>query len=300
MERFMIGQFGRYNHEKHIRDFKPNFFGVEACLLGEEDIKELIKTANDEKFSIGIHFPLRTNGWRLRDPQFLSKDDETRRSSYDYMEKEINFLKDVRPKYILFHYPKPVVLDKSVDWTNWRFADDTEYYLEDDYSYQSFVTRSEELFSWLTDISMKNDFIPVLELDALNKYVYATDLLEILLDKYPRVKICLDIGRLHLQERLDENFNSFEFASRFAKYAEIIHLWNIKVTDNVEFSHYPPLPSLIPEEGWGDIRKYLEIINKENNSCKIMFEHRSDLISDEELISCYNWIKNILNEGLKF
>lgn len=296
MERFMIGQFGRFDYNKHTRDFKPSFFGVEACLLEEEDIKKLIDNANREEFNIGIHFPLRTKGWRLRDPQFLSKDDDTRESSYKYMENEINFLKEVKPKYILLHYPKPVLLDKSVDWTNWRFANDTEYYFEDSYSYENFSAKSEELFKWLSDISIENDFIPVLELDALNKYIYTTDLLKTLLDKYPRIKICLDIGRLHLQDKLDKNFNSFEFASRFAKYAEVVHLWNIKVTDNVEYNHYPTLPDLRPEEGWGDIEKYLEIIKKENKFCKILFEHRSDLISDEELESCYNWISNILNE----
>ncbi len=61
MERFMIGQFGRYNDDKHKRDFRHNFFGVEACLLEEKsDIERLIAVANDEKFNIGIHFPLDT------------------------------------------------------------------------------------------------------------------------------------------------------------------------------------------------------------------------------------------------
>lgn len=93
MERFMIGQFGRYDHDKHIRDFRPNFFGVEACLLEDRDIKKLTDMANNEKFNIGVHFPLRTKGWRLRDPQFLSKDNDIRKSSYKYMENEINFFK---------------------------------------------------------------------------------------------------------------------------------------------------------------------------------------------------------------
>lgn len=297
MERFMIGQFGRYSYDKHKRDFRENFFGVEACMLEDkDDIKKLIDTARSEKFNIGVHFPLRSKGWKLRDPQFLSKDHDIRRSSYEYMKDEINFLKQVKPTYVLLHYPKPVVIDKSVDWTNWRFADDTEYYFENDYSYEIFSEKSEELFKWLADISTKNDFIPVLELDALNKYVYGTNLLETLLERYSQVKLCLDIGRLHLQDKLDKNFDSFEFISRFVKYAEVIHLWNVKVTNNLEHSHFPVLPTLLVEEGWADVEKYLKIIKRENKLCKILFEHRSDLISDEELVNCYSWINNILTD----
>jgi len=82
------------------------------------EIQALIEASNNGKLNIGVHFPLKAGGWRLRDPQFLSKDDEVRKSSYDYMSDELDFLKDVKPKYVLCHYPKPVLLDESVDWAN--------------------------------------------------------------------------------------------------------------------------------------------------------------------------------------
>lgn len=295
MERFMIGQFGCYNREKQIRDFRSNFFGVEACLIEDDtDIKKLINKAEHDKFKIGVHFPLRAKGWKLRDPQFLSKDEEIRRSSYEYIKDEISFLKHVNTAYILFHYPKPVVLDEKVDWSNWRFADDTEYYWESEYPYEDFKSNSEELFKWLEDISILHSFTPILEFDALNKYLYQYDLLEHLLGKYPRIRLCLDIGRLHLQDKLDENFDGLTFTKRFAKYAEVIHLWNVKVASNIGNSHFPALPNLSPEEGWADIEAYLNIIGKENKTCKILFEHRSELITDEELDCCYNWVKSLL------
>lgn len=291
----MIGQFGHYNCDKHIRDFKDSFYGVEACLLKDDtDIHELITAANKGKFNIGIHFPLRAGGWRLRDPQFLSKDDEIRKSSYEYMKDELEFLKDIKPKYVLFHYPKPVILDSSVDWTNWRFADRTEYYFESDFPFKNLLEKSEKLFSWLDEMGNKNEFIPVLELDAISRYIYDSDILETLLNKYKRIRLCLDIGRLHLQDKIDINFDAHEFTKRFAKYAEVIHLWNVKVTNNIDNSHFPVLPSLKPEEGWADIEAYLRIIREENTTCKILFEHRSDIITDEELESCYNWVNELL------
>ncbi|WP_069650093.1 hypothetical protein [Caloranaerobacter ferrireducens] len=296
MERFMIGQYGNFSHEKQVRDFKDNFFGIEACLFEcGSDIQELISTAQKGQFNIGVHFPLRTGIWRLRDPQFLSKDDEIKRSSYEYIEKEVDFLKDIKPKYILFHYPKPVILDEHVDWTNWRFDDKTEYYFESEYSFEEFRMKSEEFFKWLDYKGKKNNFIPVLELDALNRYIYDSDLLETLLQRFSSIRICLDIGRLHLQDKLDKNFSALDVTRRFAKYAEAIHLWNVKVSNKIEFSHYPVLPNLSPEDGWADVETYLRIIKEENKTCKILFEHNSKSITDEELESCYNWVNNLLN-----
>jgi hypothetical protein len=74
-----------------------------------------------------------------------------------------------------------------------------------------------------------------------------------------------------------------------------VHLWNVRVNDNIENSHFPALPNLKPKEGWAPIEEYLKIIREENPKAKIMFEHRSELISDEELDDCYSWIGKILD-----
>ena len=114
-----------------------------------------------------------------------------------------------------------------------------------------------------------------------------------MLEKYKRIKICLDTGRLHLQHKIDSDFDDIEIIKRFSKYTEIVHLWNVKVDSNA-IGHFPALPNLKPEEGWAPIEEYFKIIKEENKNVKIMFEHRSDLISDEELESCYSWIKEML------
>ena len=94
----MIGQFGRFDENKQKRDFKDNFFGVEACLMESEDeINKLVKEAKDNNFNIGVHFPLRAGKWRLRDPQFLSKDEEVKEISYQYMRNEFEYLKKIKP-----------------------------------------------------------------------------------------------------------------------------------------------------------------------------------------------------------
>lgn len=157
-----------------------------------------------------------------------------------------------------------------------------------------FKKYSENLFSWLSEKSLEYNFIPVLEFDALNNYVCEDNFLENLLEKYKAIKICLDTGRLHLQSKIDLDFNEKEIIKRFAKYTQVVHLWNVKVSGNLENNHFPTLPSLKLEDGWAPIESYLKIITKENKDVKIMFEHRSDLISDKELDSCYSWISSIL------
>ncbi|WP_083238840.1 hypothetical protein [Caloranaerobacter ferrireducens] len=121
--------------KKQNRDFRDEFFGIEACLLeSKEDIEALMNLIKKDRISFGIHFPLRANQWRLRDPQYLSLNDNVRVDSYNYMVNEFQYIRRFKPHYVLLHYPKPVILDDNVDWTNWRFTDDTEYYYASEYS----------------------------------------------------------------------------------------------------------------------------------------------------------------------
>lgn len=297
MKRFIIGQHNRFDDAKYARDFHKDFYGIEACMLENEgEVDKLIAASERDKFNIGIHFPLR--GWaaKHRDPQFLTKDSEARKEFYQHMEDELKYLQNIKPKYVLFHYPKPVILDDRVEWKLWRFGDKSEYIFESEYTFEELRESSEIIFSWLTKKAEEYDFVPVLELDALNRYIYETSFLEELLEKYPKVRLCLDTGRLHYQERVDKHFNAKNVIKRFVKYAELIHLWNVKVNDIVEYNHYPTLPTLKPEDGWAPIGDYMKIINQENKHVKILFEHASHLISDKELQECYDWIAELVNE----
>ncbi|OOM77641.1 hypothetical protein [Clostridium sp. BL-8] len=299
MQKFMIGMYGKFDNDKFNRDFKENFYGIEACLFEDErDIEKLINETKRKGVKFGIHFPLRAGISNLRDPQFLALDEDMRRNAYKYIEEELDYIDnmEVKPEYILFHYPKPVILKNNFNMSNWRFEDKSEYTYEADYSINKFKRYSENLFVWLSEKSLEYNFIPVLEFDILNKYICEYSFLESLLEKYRTVKICLDTGRLHLQSKIDSNFNEKEIIKRFAKYTEVVHLWNVKVSGNLENSHFPTLPNLKIEDGWAPIENYLKIITKENKNVKIMFEHRSDLISDEELDSCYFWISSILKQ----
>ena len=269
------------------------FFGIEVNQmesLGELQIlKDNIKNRN---LNVGIHFPLLKNQWRARDPQYLSKDNRTYEESINYMESEFARSEEFNPDYILLHYPKPVILDDNVDWSYWRFYDDTEYYYESEISYKYFEERSRNFFEILSKQGEKYNFTPVLELDGLNRYVYETNLLEGLLDEYPNIKLCLDFGRIHIQDCIDDNFSGLDIIRKFGKYTHLVHLWNAKIDSN---GHYPALKSLKVEDGWVDMEAYFKVLNDVNDNYKVLFEHKSHLISDVELEECYQWIDELVN-----
>ena len=293
MKRFMIGQFERFDINRQNRDFREDFFGIEVNQmesLGELQIlKDNIKNRN---LKIGIHFPLLKNQWRSRDPQYLSKDNRTYEESINYMDSEFARAEEFNPDYILLHFPKPVILGDNVDWSSWRFFDDTEYYYESEISYKYLEESSENSFKILSEQGKKYNFTPVLELDALNRYVYETNLLEDLLNEYSNIKLCLDFGRLHIQDCIDDNFKGGEIIRKFGRYTHLVHLWNAKVDSN---AHYPALKSLKVEDGWGDMEPYFKVLNEVNDNYKVLFEHKSHLISDVELEACYQWIGGLVN-----
>ncbi|USG64820.1 sugar phosphate isomerase/epimerase [Brevibacillus ruminantium] len=300
MHRFMIGLYGGFDLKKYQRDFRSGFFGIEACLFSEpEEITRLAEESKRQGFQIGIHFPLRAGHSRLRDALFLSPDASAHQEAYAYIENELAFVASrLQPAYVLFHYPKPVILDDRVNWEKWRFYDASEYLFESTYSLEMFQEKSEALFQWLTEKSRQYGFVPILELDALNRYVYETDVLENLLLRYPAIKLCLDTGRLFWQEKIDPYFQTLPVISRYAKYAAVIHLWTMQVTEGtkVKQMRHPVLPGQSPEEGWAPIEQYLNIIAQENNQVRIMFEHQSTLVTDEQLDVCYAWVAEIFQK----
>ncbi|XEC96528.1 sugar phosphate isomerase/epimerase [Paenibacillus tarimensis] len=297
MKNFLIGQYGSFDYNKFQRDYRDAFYGIEACLFMEEtEILNLINESKTHKFEIGIHFPLRGGRSSLRDALFLCQDDDVRENAFELIGQELDDLVRVNPKYVLFHYPKPVILDDRVDWSPWRFADRKEYVYESQYSLDELKVKSEYLFQWLSVKSEEYGFIPVLEFDALNKYVYETDFLLQLLDRYSMIKLCLDTGRLHFQDKLDPFFDARQVIRKYARYAEVIHLWNLQYTDKIEKYHFPVLPEQKTEDGWAPIEEYLTLIKEQNRNVKIQFEHRSDYVSDEDLERCYKWVDRILNQ----
>lgn len=296
----MIGQFGSFDFYKFEKDYREGFYGIEACLMkSDEDISMLLSEVKKKGLTLGIHFPLRSGLFSSRDPLFLDLDPDIRRQAYNDIENELIFInsKEINPHYILFHYPKPVIINETFDLSRWRFYNRSEFVYENDYTFNKLIEYSEFLFDWLSERADKYNFIPVLELDALNRYITETSYLDDLLATYNKIKLCIDVGRLHVQDSIDPGFHAVNILQRFLKYTEVIHLWHAKVGKTVEYGHFPLLPGLIPEDGWADVQAYFKIIRQENKNIKLLFEHRSDLVTKEELELCYNWVDELMNKS---
>ncbi|MNO59120.1 Xylose isomerase-like TIM barrel [compost metagenome] len=292
----MIGQYGGYDFTKYHRDFRAAFYGIEACFFStDEDCRHLIEESGSHGFRVGIHFPFRAGSSTIRDALFLSSNPNEREAAFEHIRAELEYLTVLKPEYVLFHYPKPVILDDQVDWKLWRFGDRREYIFESESTLSELIERSEYLFEWLDLRSREYHFTPILEFDALNSYIYEHDFFENLLLKYPHIQLCLDTARLYLQDKLDPQFDAKAILRTYAKYAGLIHLSTVQVNETVKNSHYPVLPELRVEDGWAPIADYLQIIREENSRVKIMFEHRSDLITEEQLQQCYDWVDGIVN-----
>lgn len=292
---FLIGQYGGFDAAKQIRDFRPGFYGVEACLFQtEEDRRKLAAEAKRQCFRIGVHYPFRAFPGQMRDLLFLAKDRETRSNAYREAQSELEYLTALAPRYVLFHYPKPVILGPHADWSKWRFSSPLEYVREEDFTCGEFMEASGELFAWLDQKGVEFGFTPVLELDGLNSYVTRGGVLEQLLQRYPRIKLCLDTGRLFLQDCTDPDFDALHVLRHYAKYALLVHLWTLQYRDGIRHYHHPVLPEQNPQEGWAPIGDYLDIIAAENPDAMIHFEHMSGLISDADLERCYSWVKERL------
>lgn len=298
MDNFLIGHYGIFDRDKQNRDYLDIFWGVEACMIkSEDDIRALHDYRIANNVNLGIHFPLRADTWILRDPQYLSNDGKIKLESYEYMRKEFEYVSQFNPEYILIHYPKPVILDDRVNWLGWGwwFSHDSEYCYMSNIEMNTFKERSEEFFKWFVEQSKIYRFKPVIELDAIPPYVYNSDLFIDLLNKYNEITVFADIGRLHFQNMIDENFDSYKFLESIVPYISGVHLWNVKVTDKVSQSHYPALQDLNIADGWADVEQYFKILNRSSRKLKILFEHKSELISSGELMDCYNWISKLYN-----
>ncbi|MCM1991575.1 sugar phosphate isomerase/epimerase [Oceanirhabdus seepicola] len=297
MEYFMIGMYGKVDEKKFKGDYVSGFRGIEVCSFEDfNDINKLLQLKKTKDFEISVHFPLKKNKNKGRDPLVLSLDRKVRDEEYNRIEEEIQLIIDnkINPKYILIHFPKPVIIEEDFNLNLWKFASRKEYYYESEINFEVFKEFSEKFIHMFSMLGEKYGFIPVLELDAINKYIYEEEFLEIILKKYSNVKLCLDTGRLALQEIIDTKFDAKRVVEKFIDYTEVVHVWNLRVDNGIQEYHYPVLQNQKMEEGWGDVKGILESISSSKNNIKVLFEHDSSLINDNELLACYNYVREKL------
>lgn len=295
MNNFLVGMYGKFDDFKYKRDFRPGFWGVEACMFpNEQEVDKLVSKTIEGGFNFGVHYPLIKKDTPYRDPFLIALSADEREKAWENFENEVLFASGKGAAYILTHFPKPVLVNRSLDLNYWRFAGDKEWMYTDEYPLEALKENLAIMFKRLNDISDRYDIQIFLENDAMSDVLTEGSLLVDLLKENEKIRLCLDIGRLHLQEKLDPSFKAMEFAEKMAPYTGHIHLWNTNPTGNLSGGHYPVLPKQKPSEGWADVRRFINIIKGFNSKVKVLFEHRSDLVNNEELDECYSWVEELL------
>jgi sugar phosphate isomerase/epimerase len=292
MTEYLIGMHNYIDFKKFQRDYNSSeFTGIEFCnFTSSEEIQEIVEFTKQNNIKIGIHFPLNRNNYKYRDPHLLSLDEHERKIAMDSLVAEIKVAKNINAEYILIHFPKPLILDKKFNWHKCNFSLTDQPIDEEEYPFDLFKKNAFELMSQLSHLSNGSGIQIVLEIELLNKYFYEGEFLKELLDQFSNIRICLDSARLNVQSKIDPSFNCMKFVKEMAPYTYLIHLSNIKVSEKIEQGHHPVLKRLDINAGWFDIDTFLSIISENNKDIKILYEHRSDIINDNELSECYEWV----------
>lgn len=294
MHHFLIGFYGKCDEEKYDRDFVKGFYGVEASMFPDiEEVHKLAKKSQMNRFDWGAHYPLIQKNRVTRDPLLISLDQEERKKAYSDFEKEAELVSQYGGKYILTHYPKPVLVSGTFDLTFWRFANDQEWLYEKDYPTTELDNNLHDMFIQLEKISKRHNIQVILENDAISSYLFHSSVLKNLFEEFSGIKACLDIGRLHLQQMVDSKFEGMEFAKKLAPYTSLIHLWNTSPALNLKGGHLPVSPGQKREDGFADVKAYLEAIFASAKDVKILFEHNSNLTTKDDLYNLYKWVASI-------
>lgn len=295
MNLFLIGMFKGFDNLKFKRDFREKFYGIEASMFPDKKAVEvLVKKSKEYGFAFGIHYPLIEKDTVYRDPFIFSPDVEERKQAFKYLEGEAAYGQEIGAEYILTHFPKPILVDKSLDFSFWKVDGEKEWIFSELYSVEKLEENLEDMFRKLEEISIKHQIQVVLEFDAVASVFSDTNILIEKLKKYDKIKVCIDTGMLHLQEITDPSFNVLEFIKKMAPFTYIVHLHNLNAIETIPIRHFPVLPEQKTSDGWADIELFIKTIKKYNKDFKVLYEHRSDQISDEDLNRCYRWVEEML------
>ena len=119
-------------------------------------------------------------------------------------------------------------------------------------------------------------------------------LLPRLFEQFPNLGLCVDTGRVHLQEVTDPRFDAVRFTSMMLPYITNVHLWTVHVGTNRLGGHHPVLPSLRKEDGWGDMAGLLWVLASLQHT-HVLFEHNADVLAAGQLDECYSWVASALS-----
>lgn len=292
---YYIGMHETIDYKKYKRDYCEHFVGIEFCNFeSAKDVVAIQQLSLKDNLKVGVHFPLIKSSYKYRDPHINTPSEEGFEGAMSAIEKELILAKSLNADYLLIHFPKPMVLDFKLNWSIANFGD-YDVIREEDISYDRFYQLCDRGMRAVQTLGQKYGIQMILELELFNQWLYKTDMLCELLDKYSDLKLCLDTARLHVVDCIDPEFDLHTFVKKHVKYTNNVHLANIHVKESISHGHHPPVRALNQVDGWCDLEKLLTCFEDSKYKLNVLYEHQSTRISDQELQNCYQWVEQTLS-----
>lgn len=299
--RLMTGIHGRFDPARFERESRAGFWGAEiSCLRSPEEAAAAVSYLKERRLHFGIHFPLvegRPEGTQLH--ALVSALDERRREhDLAAVAASLREAGELGADYLLIHFPKPALLAATLDWRDWRFAQAGEALPDDTVDLAVCERVARDSFARLAELARAAGIRLVLENEILHPLFYQS----LLRDLYAgqgdgaRLGLCLDTGRLHLLEATDPSFSGLALIKALRPWLTNLHLWTVRVGENKSGGHHPLLPGLAPADGWGPMAAYLDAFAAVPDAA-VLFEHRSDLVTPQQLDECYDWVNRRLRRA---
>jgi sugar phosphate isomerase/epimerase len=111
-----------------------------------------------------------------------------------------------------------------------------------------------------------------LEYAAYNPSLAEPEHLVDLVQRYPMLDICMDVGHVRLSAEM-LGIDEYEIARLLAPHTRSMHLWTTRGREDARRYHHVPVhPSLTPAEGWIDIPAMVELAVWGSSECSVVFE----------------------------
>jgi sugar phosphate isomerase/epimerase len=261
---------------------------AEFGLIEREARGVLEKFIADRGIGFGVHCPLFKPEDHPENNVLLAAladgDEDRRLASMKLMEGAISDAADVGGEYIVFHIQRPE-----------NFGGDNP----DDFSERAALDSARRSCERLLAAAREKNIPIFIENLFRNRSFHAPATYRALLDSFPEIGFCLDIGHLEVDSR-EFGFPFDEFMDAVMPNLKDVHLQNSNSTPVVTEPRswkYPVHPAQTVVDGWLDIPSILTKIFRAKPDCYINFESRIILPDEEQIIrEGIEWIKNLIPE----
>jgi len=268
-------------------------FGLRSAefgLIERESRAELEQFIAEREMRFGVHCPLFKPHDHPENNALLASiadaDEDRRAASLDLMELSICDAAQIGGEYVVVHIQRPE-----------NFGGDNP----DGFSERHALDSARRSCERLLNIAIDKNVSLLIENLFRNRAFYAPATYRALLDSFPELGFCLDVGHLDVDSR-EFGFPLDEFIDAVAPYLRDVHLQNSNSSQAAYGPRpwkYPVHPSQTEADGWRDIPAILRKILVFNTECHINFESRINLPEEETVIrEGIEWIKTLLPEIL--